>query len=60
MFNVVVNQQGICTVQDRMSTNATLKIEEGATTGMTKICKDLLNNEFKWKICICIYIKNGT
>ena len=47
MFNVVLNPQGICTIQDRISTNATPAIEEDATTGMTKICKNLLNNEFK-------------
>ena len=47
MFNVVVNTQGICKIQDRISTNITPAIEEDPTTGVTKICKNLLNNEFK-------------
>ena len=47
MFNVVVNPQGIFTIQNTISTNPTCAMEEDATTGMTKICKNLLNNEFK-------------
>ena len=53
-----MNPWGISTIQNTIST--THAMEEDATTGMTKICKNLLNNEFKWKICICIYVKNGT
>ena len=59
MFNIVVNPQGISTIQNIISTNPTPAMEKDATVGMTKICKYLLNNEFKWKICIGIYVKNG-
>ena len=60
MFNVVVNPQGIYTIQNTISTNPIPVMEEDATTGMTNICKNLWNNEFKWKLCICIYVTNGT
>ena len=58
MLNTVVNPQDISTIQKTISTNPTPAMEEDATTGMTKMRKNLLNNEFKWKICICIYVKN--
>ena len=47
MFNVVVNPQGISTIQNTISTNPTPAMEEDSTTGMAKICKNLLNNDFK-------------
>ena len=59
MFNVAVNPQGTSAIQNMMSTNPTPAIEEDATSGKTNICKNLINNEFRWKICICIYVKNG-
>ena len=59
MFNVIANPQGISTIQNTISTNPTPAMEDNFTTGMAKICTNILNNEFKWKICICIYVKNG-
>ena len=57
MFNVALNPQGISTIQNTTCTSPTPAIEEDATTGRTKICKNLRNNAFKWKICICIISK---
>ena len=59
VLNVAVNPQGISVIQNMMSTNPTPEIAEGATSGKTNICKNFINNEFRWKICICIYVKNG-
>ena len=59
MLNVAVNPQGISTIENTTCTNPTPVIEEDATTGKANICKNLWNYEFKWKICICIYVKNG-
>ena len=59
MFNVAVNPQGTFVVQTTMCTNPTPAIEEDATSGKTNICKTFINNEFRWKICIFIYVKNG-
>ena len=47
MFNVVVNPQGISTIQNTISTNPIPAMEEDSTTGMAKICKKVLNKEFK-------------
>ena len=47
MFNVAANPQGISTIQNRISTNPTPAMEEDSTTGMAKICTNILNNDFK-------------
>ena len=59
MFSIVVNPQDISMMQDKRSTNPTPATEEDATRGMKQICKKLLNNKLTWKMCICIYAKNG-
>ena len=43
MFNVVVNPQGISTIQNTISTKPTPAMKEDSTTGMAKICKNVLN-----------------
>ena len=49
MFNVAVNPQRISTIENMICTNPIPVIEEDSTKGKTNICKDLWNNEFKWK-----------
>ena len=55
-----MNPEDISTRKNTTSTNETHVMEEDATTGMTNIWKNLWNNDFKWKICIYIDVKNGT
>ena len=59
MFNIVVNPQDISTIQNTISTNPTPAMKEDAYNRYDKDMQNLLNIEFKWKICICIYAKNG-
>ena len=54
MFNATVNPPEISTIENIICTNPTPVIEADAKTGKTNICKNLWNNEFIQKICICL------
>ena len=51
MFNVAVNPQLTPVIENKMCTNPTPPMEEDATSGKTYISKNIMNNEFGWKIC---------
>ena len=56
--NVAVNAQGASEIKNMISNNQTPATPEDATSGKTKHMQKIKNNEFRWKICICIYVKH--
>ena len=58
IWNIAVSEQGTSQIKNVINDNPTCGTTEDATSGKTKICKKLKNNEFRWKICIYIYVKH--
>ena len=48
-----------CVTESTTFINSTSAMEADATSGKTNICKHVINNELRLKICILIYVKNG-
>ena len=59
MFNISVSSMLTSVKESTTSMNATHTMEADTTSGMTNICKDFINNDLRFKICILIYVKTG-
>ena len=58
MFNISVSSVLTSAIESATSMNATPTMEADTTSGKTNICKNIINNKLRLKICILIYVKN--
>ena len=58
IWNVAVNTQGTCEIKNMTSNNPTPATPEDATSGKDIHMEKINNHKFRWKICICIYVKH--
>ena len=58
MFNISVSSVLTSIKESATTMNATHTMEADTTSGKANICKNLINNELRLKICILIYVKH--
>ena len=57
IFNVSVSSLLKSVTETTTCTNSTPAMQADATSGKTNICRNIINNEFRLKICILMHFK---
>ena len=58
MFNISVSSVVTDVTESTSAMKATSAMAADTTSGKRNICKNFINNDIRWHICILIYVKN--